>query len=187
MSRATDVVADAAGDVGTQYHWAPTPGALYLWAVSDPNAPLAHVGQRVELSINCFAYPMLLAVRRGYLNQNAVRRILGALNSGGDERAKAFSSWSSALWQDWPAGICGLLGNSWRPRAGDLVFFKGVIGGILGHVALSTGVITATGSSEVITFGEGRTTMGQATVNRSTVEALKPGYQSVHFIAPNWT
>ena len=62
-----------------------------------------------------------------------------------------------------------------------------MIGVILGHVALSTGVMVARGHSEVITFAEGLMSVGPARVNRSTIKALGHGYQPVHFLQPDWT
>jgi len=184
MSRQTDVADDAIQEAqaNTQYHWAPTPGGLYLWTRNE--CPIGDVGRRDDTAMNCFAYPMLLAVRRGYLTRDQAARILGDTRRSGDKAAYAFSgSWVTQLWVDRP----GVPGDYWRPRKGDLIFFEGIIGGFLAHVALATGGTGAANKgNQCVSFGEGRTTMGQATVNVTTIEALSHGYRSVRFLSPAW-
>lgn len=185
MTRATDIADDAVLEVGNQYAWAPTHGAIYNWATGGGGA---HAGLGVGLvnSINCYSFPILLAIRRGYINPAAALRIFNDIqNAGAGMEAYAFStSLVATMWTDWKA----VPGSYWRPRRGDLVFFEGFPGGLLNHVALSTGNINAlTGHSEVISFGERMAAMGQATVNRTSIELLRQaGHTSVKFIAPSW-
>lgn len=43
------------------------------------------------------------------------------------------------------------------------------------------------GHSEIISFGEGRSTVGPATVNRTSIELVQQTYHTeVKFIAPSW-
>lgn len=184
MSRATDIATDAVNDVGTQYFWAPTHGAIYNWAKAGGGAHAA-LGNNAENSINCYSFPMMLAIRRGYIDDVAALRIFYNLTQGAAMIPYAFStSLVATAWTDWKE----VPGSFWRPRCGDLVFFEGFPGGLLNHVAVSTGNIhPLTGHSEVISFGERMAAMGQATVNKTTIELLRQvGHTSVKFITPSW-
>ena len=185
MSRATDIAADAVLEIGNQYSWAPTHGAIYNWASAGGGAH-AVLGTNLVNSINCYSFPMLLAIRRGYINVAAALRIFNDIRTrGAGMEPYAFStSILATMWTDWKA----VPGSYWRPRCGDLVFFEGFPGGLLNHVALSTGIINPlTGHSEVISFGERMAAMGQAIVNRTSIELLRQGgHTSVKFIAPSW-
>ena len=183
MSRATDIADDMEALVSTTLHWGPTPGALYEWA-TNPRMGHEDIGSSDEFFINCFGLPMLLAVRRGFLSKDSVKRILGDTLKRGEEKAKAFSSaWFKAVWTDWKP----FPGSAWRPKRGDLVFFENFVGGLLNHVAVSTGKISFIGHSEVISFGEGRQSIGPARVTKTSIEFLRQeGHTSVRFLTPTW-
>jgi len=183
MSKATDIADDMEALVGQERYWGPTPGALYEWA-TDPTMGHEALGGSEETFVNCFGLPMLLAVRRGFLSKPSVKRILGDTLKRGDAKAKAFSTaWNRAVWTDWKA----VPGAAWRPARGDLVFFKNFVGGLLNHVAVSTGKTSFLGHSEVISFGEGREAIGRARVNRTSIELLRQeGHTSVRFLTPTW-
>jgi hypothetical protein len=183
MSKQTDIADDAEGLVGQNFTWGPTAGALYVWA-TDPTMAHANLGTSEETFINCFSFPMLLAIRRGYLTKAVVKRILGDAQKKGDMKAKAFSTaWTRAVWTDWKA----IPGSWWRPKRGDLVFFENFVGGLLNHVAISTGKISLVGHSEVISFGEQREAIGPAPVNKTSIELLQqPGHTAVKFLTPTW-
>jgi hypothetical protein len=183
MSKATDVADDIEGMVGQSLYWGPTPGALYEWA-TDPLMNHNVIGQAEESFINCFGLPMLLAVRRGFLSKQSVKRILGDTLKRGNAKATAFSTaWNKAVWTDWKE----VPGSVWRPKRGDLVFFENYVGGLLNHVAVSTGKISFIGHSEVISFGERRDAIGQATINKTSIELLRQeGHTSVRFLTPTW-
>lgn len=184
MSRATDICGDAVAEVGNRYFWAPTHGAIYNWARGDDGG--IALGAAVETSINCYSFPMMLAIRRGYVDGAAALRICDGIRlAGAGTEAYAFStSLLTTMWTDWKE----FPGNYWRPRRGDLVFFEGFPGGLLNHVAVSTGRINSlTGHSEVVSFGEGMEVMGQATVRLTSIELLRQqGHTSVKFLVPTW-
>ena len=183
MSKATDIADDIEAMVGQTLYWGPTPGALYEWATA-PNMDHIGIGQAEEAFINCFGLPMLLAVRRGFLSKPSVKRILGDTLRRGVEKATAFSSaWNKSVWTDWTA----IPGSAWRPSRGDLVFFENFVGGLLNHVAVSTGKISFIGHSEVISFGERRDAIGQAQINKTSIELLQQeGHTSVRYLTPTW-
>lgn len=184
MSRATDIADDAVAEVGNQYYWAPTHGAVYNWARGDDGG--VALGTVAETSINCYSFPVMLAIRRGYIDQAAALRICNNIRSAGAgmEPYSFSTSWLTTMWTDWKE----FPGSYWRPRRGDLVFFEGFPGGLLNHVAVSTGRVNSlTGHSEVVSFGELMAVMGQATVHLTSIELLRqPGHTSVKFMAPSW-
>src|SRR6185369_16512834 len=100
MSKQTDVAQDAEAMVGQQLHWEPTHLALLNWATTAA-APHAALGTTAADAINCYSFPLLLAVRRGFLGKAAVNRILGGTMGAGTAKAYAFTNaWSATLWED---------------------------------------------------------------------------------------
>ncbi|WP_263353018.1 hypothetical protein [Acidicapsa acidisoli] len=183
MSTQADILNDAVADIGQQYYWEPSPNTLYAWATGDIANPAAQLGTTSELAINCYTWPLLLAVNRGYLTKANVKSIIGkTIDNKADKTPYAFTTSSvTQLWTDWKS----FPGSWWRPRAGDLVFFEGLIGGLLGHVAISTGNIVHD-ESEVISFGHGLTVPQLTAVARTTIERIRTGYLSIRFLTPSW-
>jgi hypothetical protein len=184
-ARANQIALDAANDVGTQYYWASfmNAGAMYDWATGG--LALNLVGQSEDHAICCFEYPMLLAARRGYLSADDARKIIGALMDSGFN-AESFETTWTKVWNDWPD--FPFSGTYWRPRRGDLVFYRSNtgIGGDTNHVVLSLGPDNAD-NIEVISFGEGLQNPAQAAVTRSTVNGLRQqGHSAVKYVAPPW-
>ena len=182
-AQANQIAVDAAADVGTEYFWAPFMNAasLYDWATGD--LALDKVGKSKEHSICCFEYPMLLAARRGYLSKDGVKKIIGALMDSGFNASSFETTWTK-VWNDWPN--YPFSAPYWRPRRGDLVFYRSEMGGDTNHVVLSLGPNNAN-NIEVISLGEGLQDPAAAKVTRSTVDGLRQdGHTAVKYVAPPW-
>lgn len=182
-AQSNQIVIDAIADIGTRYYWAPfmNAAALYSWATGD--IPIHTVGANADNPICCFEYPMLLAARRGYLDQQGVRNIIGKLMDSGFNASSFATAWSK-VWNDWPSFAFSK--TYWRPRRGDLVFYSAAVGGDTNHVVLSLGP-NAAGTVEVISFGEGLQNAAPALVTRTTVNALRQkGHTAVKFVSPPW-
>ncbi|GAA5441953.1 hypothetical protein Misp06_00114 [Microbulbifer sp. NBRC 101763] len=185
MSRATDIADDAEVDANNhqQYTWGPTDRNITTWG--GGTGPHALLGSPAQ-PINCWSYPILLAIRRGYLNRQGALNLVQDLNLKSPSlKPYAFNTSDlTTMWTDWK----DFPGSLWRPRRGDLVFFRSFMGGLLNHVAISTGRIhPMLGHSEIISFGEGRSTGGLATVNRTSIElVMQTHHTEVKFIAPSW-
>jgi cell wall-associated NlpC family hydrolase len=181
-AKSEQVAADALADVATNYHWAPFGGACSLYDWANGGTALGNVGSNAANAICCFEYPMLLAARRGYINQQGVQDIFTRIMKTNFSASSFATTWTK-LWTDWPSFACS--NTYWRPRRGDLVFYADQHGE-LNHVVIALGA-NAAGQIQVVSFGEGLAAPAQAAVNLTTVDALRQaGHISVRFVSPPW-
>ncbi|BBM02593.1 hypothetical protein [Microbulbifer sp. GL-2] len=79
MSRAADIADDAEADANNnqQYTWGSIDRNITSWGGgTGPHALLGSLAQY----INCCSYPILLAIRRGYLNRQGSLNLVQDLN-----------------------------------------------------------------------------------------------------------